>query len=166
MDLLAAAGVTSLIAGLESLPGTGELSRLLARFSPARLVFSLDLKNGRSLAGTGWYERDPWRIAEQALGLGVERILVLDLAGVGGNQGPATAELCELLRTAFPRLEITTGGGIRGPEDVRQLQRARVDNVLVASALHDGRLTRVDIARLHAPVIPRVSDGNSGRAFR
>jgi len=158
LDLLAGAGVTSLVAGLESLSGPVELSKLLARFSPTRLVFSLDLKNGKPLAGNGWCEPDPWRIAEQVVGLGVERILVLDLAGVGGNQGLATAELCEPLRAAFPRLEITTGGGIRGPEDLLRLPC--VDNVLVASALHDGRLTRADIAQLHAPVTPRVSDGS------
>lgn len=152
LDVLAAAGVNSLIAGLESLFDAGELSRLGPRFSPARVVFSLDLKNGQPVAGDGWHERDPWLIAGQALAGGVKRILVLDLASVGTSQGMATEELCTRLRATFPHLEITTGGGVRGPEDLRRLQRAGVDNVLVASALHDGRLTRKDIECLPSPV--------------
>jgi phosphoribosylformimino-5-aminoimidazole carboxamide ribotide isomerase len=145
LDMLQTAGVASLIAGLESLSGPDELSDLLARFSSARLVFSLDLNNGEPLGKAVWSGRDPWSIAEQAIALGVERLLVLDLASVGSRQGTATESLCERLRTAFPKLEITAGGGVRGADDVRRLLRIRVDNVLVASALHEGQLKRADI---------------------
>jgi phosphoribosylformimino-5-aminoimidazole carboxamide ribotide isomerase len=144
LNLLAAAGVTNLIAGLESLSGLDELSRLLACYSPSRLIFSLDLKNGEPMGEDGWCGRDPWCIAEQVIALGVERILALDLASVGSSRGTATEGLCARLRTSFPTLEITAGGGIRGADDLRSLQRIGVDNVLIASALHDGRLQRVD----------------------
>ncbi len=146
LDVLAAVGVNYLIAGLESLSGPEELSALVGRFSSRRLVFSLDLKNGTPLAGDGWDTQDAWAIAERAVRLGVERVLVLDLARVGINNGLSTWELCERLRAAFPRLEITTGGGIRGPEDLRRARVTGVDCVLVASALHDRKLTRTDIA--------------------
>ena len=33
------------------------------------------------------------------------------------------------------------GGGVRGVEDLRRLKRSGASAVLVASALHDGRLT-------------------------
>jgi phosphoribosylformimino-5-aminoimidazole carboxamide ribotide isomerase len=145
LDMLARAGIASLIAGLESLAGPNDLSRLLARHSPERLVFSLDLKNGQPLGKATWRGPAPWHIAEQALGLGVERILLLDLASVGSRQGTATEPLCERLRRTFPKLEITTGGGVRGADDLRRLRRIGVDNVLIASALHDGHLGRDQI---------------------
>jgi phosphoribosylformimino-5-aminoimidazole carboxamide ribotide isomerase len=147
LDMLQAASVASLIAGLESLSGPEELSSLVARFSAARVVFSLDLHNGNPLGTAVWSGRDPWPIAEQAIALGVERLLVLDLASVGSRQGIATKALCERLRTAFPKLEITTGGGVRGADDLQRLRRIGVDNVLVASALHDGQLKRADLER-------------------
>ena len=36
------------------------------------------------------------------------------------------------------------GGGVRGPEDLRLLRQCGVGTALIASALHDGRLTRTD----------------------
>ncbi len=144
---LAAVGVQHILAGLESLSGPEELRELLEHFSPARLVFSLDLKDGRPLGSPqAWSSAEAWDIAHEAVRLGVARILVLDLARVGGNQGTATDDLCCRLRSAFPHLEIATGGGIRGLDDLRRLRRQGVDYVLIASALHDGRLTRKDLA--------------------
>src|SRR5262245_9658046 len=44
------------------------------------------------------------------------------------------------------RVEVVAGGGVRGPVGVRRLRTCGVCAVLVASALHDGRLTRTDLA--------------------
>jgi phosphoribosylformimino-5-aminoimidazole carboxamide ribotide isomerase len=150
LDLLAGAGVTSLIAGLESLSGPDELSRLLARYSAGSIVFSLDLKNGVPLGADSW-QRDSWLIAEQVITLGVERMLVLDLASVGSRQGMTTEALCQRLRATFPCSQITAGGGIRGAEDLRRLRRLGVNNVLIASALHDGALSRTEVDNIAVP---------------
>jgi uncharacterized protein related to proFAR isomerase len=40
---------------------------------------------------------------------------------------------------------VTAGGGVRGPDDLRGLHACGVKAVLVASALHDGRLRREDV---------------------
>ena len=75
------------------------------------------------------------------LRFGVARLIVLDLAAVGVGQGSKTLELCERLRAASGELEIVTGGGVRNAEDLRELAAAGVDGVLIASALHDGRVS-------------------------
>jgi len=49
------------------------------------------------------------------------------------------------LATTFPGVEISAGGGVRGVEDLSRLRDGGVQNVLVASALHDGRLTSGDL---------------------
>jgi HisA/HisF family protein len=145
LDSLAKLGVHNLVAGLESLDGPGDLHTFLTCFGPSNLVFSLDLKAGQPLGNvTAWQTPDPWTIAQQAIQLGVQRILVLDLAGVGTGQGNQTVDLCARLRASFPLLEITTGGGVRGADDLAQLQLIGVNNVLVASALHDGRMCKED----------------------
>lgn len=147
LDALAAVGVHNLVAGLESLHGPHDLHDFLGRFGAARLVFSLDLHDGQPLGNlAAWNIADAWAIAQEAIGLGVARILVLDLAGVGVDQGSKTAVLCARLRGSFPHLEIATGGGIRGADDLRQLQKNGVDKVLIASALHDGRISPEEVA--------------------
>lgn len=141
---LAEAGVASMVIGLETLAGPGELAAMVAHFG-RRIVFSLDLHNGRPLGNLqGWEGQDPWSLAEQAVQLGVRRVLVLDLARVGVNQGTGTEELCSRLRRAYPEVEVTAGGGVRHRGDLERLQSCGIDNVLVASALHDGRLTAED----------------------
>ena len=79
-------------------------------------------------------------IAEQAIALGVRRLLVLDLAHVGVGQGLGTEPLCRMLRAKYPTLEITAGGGVRGTADLERLRDVGIDFVLAASALHDGRI--------------------------
>jgi phosphoribosylformimino-5-aminoimidazole carboxamide ribotide isomerase len=71
---------------------------------------------------------------------------VLDLARVGEGGGTGTEELCARLASAHPEVELIAGGGVRGIADVRRLGEAGVAAVLVASALHEGRLTRGEIA--------------------
>ncbi len=130
-----------IIVGLESLEAEVSLQLIHAAIGRERLVFSLDLKHGAPLTRPGvWPGMSAWEIARQALAVGVRGVIVLDLAAVGSYDGPATLELCTRLRLAFPQLEITSGGGVRGVADVQSLVNAGCDHVLVASALHDGRI--------------------------
>jgi phosphoribosylformimino-5-aminoimidazole carboxamide ribotide isomerase len=74
--------------------------------------------------------------------MGVEQMIVLYWADVGPRRGGAdTRTLCRALRQGFPELRIVSGGGVRDAADVEVLFDAGCDNVLVASALHDGTLT-------------------------
>lgn len=137
---LQAAGVDSIIAGLESLDGPQALAELFHVLGPARLVFSLDLKEGQPLGRADRWPASAWDIALVAMLAGVRRLLILDLAHVGVGRGSGTHDLCARLRRHDATLQITTGGGVRDDTDVQDLYRHGVDFVLVASALHDGRL--------------------------
>ena len=138
-----------IIAGLESLADVQSLAAITAAVSPERLVFSLDLKEGRPLvSGNGWQLMEPIDIADAAAQLGVRSIIVLDLARVGVGDGVGTLELCRELRQRLPDIELIGGGGVRTVEDLRAMRSAGCDAALVASALHDGRITAADIAAL------------------
>ena len=146
---IAAAGARQLVAGLETLSGPGELSRLIERYGPSRIVFSLDLRDGRPMGDVaGWTEADPLGIARQAAEAGCTQFIVLDVARVGTEAGVPTLPLCSEMRAQWPRLTIITGGGIRGIEDLRRLDPAVVNGVLIASAIHNGSVTRADLASL------------------
>jgi phosphoribosylformimino-5-aminoimidazole carboxamide ribotide isomerase len=142
-------GADAIIAGLETLPDPRFLQDLVNRFGPERVIFSLDLQQGQPLGEvSGWESPDPLGIATEAVGNGVARMIVLDLAGVGIGKGVPTSSLCRQLRTNYANLEIITGGGVRTIDDIRELAKIGVNGVLVASSLHDGRISSDDVANL------------------
>lgn len=129
------------IAGLETVGNPQTLAAMIEEVGQDRLVFSLDLLGGAPLASRGWPASGAWDIAQHAFRAGVRRFIVLDLARVGMGQGTGTGELCRRLRGLDNSIEIVAGGGVRGVEDLGSLADAGCNAALVASALHDGRLT-------------------------
>lgn len=140
--------LSGLIVGMESLESADE-GRGLADLLGDRMIFSLDLRNGKPLTGIdAWKRRSPVQIAEEVLPWGVRRMIVLDLARVGVRQGAGHLKICESLRKIDSSIELISGGGVRNSDDVRILLGAGCDRVLVASALHDGAIGRKEIALL------------------
>lgn len=149
---LARAGVETVVVGLETAAGPAALGEIVGKLGP-RVVFSLDLRDGAPLnAGAGW-AAEAETIAAQAVGLGARRLLVLDLARVGGGEGTGTDGLCARLAAAYPEVELSAGGGVRNVGDLRRLRDCGVRAALLASALHDGALTAADLR------VPSVSEG-------
>jgi phosphoribosylformimino-5-aminoimidazole carboxamide ribotide isomerase len=137
-------GVDQIVLGLESLQDPSLLPDMLRLFGPARVIFSLDLHAGKPLTSIPqWLARSPREIAAEVIAAGVEAVLVLDLAAVGVKAGPAmhTLELARWLRREHPQCRLIGGGGARNAADLEQLGDAGFSAALVASALHDGRLT-------------------------
>lgn len=138
-------GATQIVAGLESLTTPQELRRLCDVHGAARVIFSLDLKNGQPLTGNAmWPERTSLGIARTAVSFGIEQVIVLDLAQVGESRGLNTLVLCDSLRREFPHCRFITGGGVRGRDDLASLRSHGLHGVLVSTAIHNGTLTRAD----------------------
>lgn len=139
-DALARAGVARNVVGTESLGADASALRRLA-VRPPRPVLSVDLRDGRlispepELAG-----RHPAAAAPLAITLGVRELLVIDLARVGSGRGPPVDAVAELA-SALAGVAIYAGGGVRGDDDLRALESAGAAGALVATALHEGRLT-------------------------
>jgi len=142
---VAGSGAETVIIGLESWPDPHTLSNLISACGAERLLFSVDLRNGVPMASAAWSDMGAADIAENAINAGFRRLLVLDLSDVGSNTGGRTDDLLRALRSRAPHIELVAGGGVRGPADLSRLARLNVDAVLVASALHDGRLTAEDL---------------------
>ena len=135
-----------IIVGLESLRCLAALPRIVDACSAERVVFSLDLKGGRPITSiVSWHDASPDEIAVKVMDIGIRRLIVLDLADVGVGQGTGTLGLVERLHARHPQVEITAGGGVRGIDDLRHLATAGCASALVASALHDGRLTPEEV---------------------
>lgn len=74
-----------------------------------------------------------------------EAVIVMTLARVGAGQGPDLERLAAILARAEGR-RVYAAGGVRDVEDLHRLADLGVAGVLLASALHDGRLSKADIA--------------------
>ena len=142
LDWLQELPQTSIIAALETLPSPEQLELIASRVGQERIVFSLDLKDGQPLGTEAW-PAYPAQVASVAVECGVRRTVVLDLAAVGVGEGIPTLPLCRQLRGQFS--ELITGGGVRCVDDLRVANEESVDGLLVASALHDGRIVAADL---------------------
>jgi len=136
------------VAGLETVPGQEVLREIIDAIGSSRVVFSLDLRDGKPLRDWHLSPQPPHlgakgeaeRITARAVECGITRMIVLDLARVGIGEGTGTDELCRWIASTYPHVEVIAGGGISTPTDVARLESFGVRGVLVASALHSGSL--------------------------
>ena len=129
------------IVGLESLASWQAMQQLVDAIEPDRLVFSLDLKQGKPLTNRPDFAgMSPLEIAKKVADLGVRTVLVLDVEAVGEGTGARTEGLLAEIARALPEVALVAGGGMASPTDIESLAECGVQRVLVASALHDGRI--------------------------
>lgn len=148
LDVVTRANIDArLVVGLESLVSAAELTAIREICHGQTPIFSLDLKAGRLITRIpDWQCLSPLEIAQRAFVAEYRDLIVLDLANVGANSGTHTLDLCRKIRDAAATpLNLIAGGGVRSLADLQALESAGCDAVLVASALHDKRLTPEDI---------------------
>lgn len=133
--------IDRIIIGLESLRSPGELANIVTVAGTRRLVFSLDMNEGQPVAASpAWEGRSLLDIAADVTACGIRELIVLDLARVGVRGGTGTEALCRQLKQEWPQVRLIGGGGVNTQEDVRRLSQIGLSRVLVASALHEGRI--------------------------
>lgn len=117
-----------LVLGSESLRDVDLIARLPTW---PRSLLSLDFRDAQF--------QGPAHLAEDTT-LWPERLIVMTLARIGSHAGPDFDRLAEIRVKCRDRHGIYAAGGVRGPEDLRLLEQAGMAGVLVASALHEGRI--------------------------
>jgi phosphoribosylformimino-5-aminoimidazole carboxamide ribotide isomerase len=152
-----ALGAAQVVVGLETLASYGALEEISGAVGGERIAFSLDLRDGVPIVAAGssgmGAETPASEIAARAAGAGAGTVIVLDLARVGTAKGIDLA-LIARVRAVAPGVVLLAGGGIRGLDDLARLSAVGCDGALVATALHDGRLSAADVA-----VAVRMRDG-------
>jgi phosphoribosylformimino-5-aminoimidazole carboxamide ribotide isomerase len=123
------------VMGSESLAAEDEVATL--RDDP-RVILSLDFR-GTAFLGPQSLLQSP--------DLWPARVIVMTLARIGGDEGPDLPRLAQIRARASGK-RIFSAGGVRDAKDLQALQYAGAAGALVASALHDGRLASLDLARL------------------
>jgi len=127
------------VIGTEALRDGTALREIADEMEAESWVLSLDyLDAGRAQSRSGF---DPARMIETW----PSRVVVMSLRRVGSEMGPDLSRLDEIRAHAGHR-GVFVAGGVRSDEDLRALAEGGASGVLVATALHDGRLSRAGIA--------------------
>jgi phosphoribosylformimino-5-aminoimidazole carboxamide ribotide isomerase len=152
------AGVHRVVIGSETLSSLQALDTLQVAFPAERFVFSLDMRQGKVLSRSpDLHDLEPLALLEILADRGWTTVILLTLDRVGAGSGPDWM-LLEQARHRFPNLELIAGGGVQGIQDLHRLSRLGARGVLVASALHNGRLTK---RHLHTLTSQRADPENA-----
>jgi phosphoribosylformimino-5-aminoimidazole carboxamide ribotide isomerase len=135
-----ATGVTRIVIGTETLGSLDFVSQTVTAFGEDKIVVSIDQKGGKLLSASGDIaSMDPISAAQKLANLGAQQIILLDLDRVGTEQGINNTVLKTILDTTD--IEVLVGGGIRSLQELEQLKTLGVSGALVATVLHNGKLT-------------------------
>jgi phosphoribosylformimino-5-aminoimidazole carboxamide ribotide isomerase len=132
--------VSKVIIGTETLPSTSLVAEAVGLFGSKKIMVSLDLMGDRVISG---FElgalKDPVALLRAFQEAGVSQVIVLDLARVGSGEGVNVPFLREVLRNI--KVDVYVGGGVRDIKDLMELKGVGVFGVLVATALHSGKIS-------------------------
>ncbi|MGF1612112.1 MAG: HisA/HisF-related TIM barrel protein [Kiloniellales bacterium] len=129
-------GPGKLVLGSESQSDLSLLRRLLEGGDAGRVVLSLDFRAERFMGPQDLLDRSE---------LWPDAVIVMTLARVGSGSGPDLERLAAITTQAGER-RVYAAGGLRDAADLTALQGLGIAGVLVATALHDGRIDRDAIA--------------------
>ena len=80
-----------------------------------------------------------------------KELIIMTLGLVGKNNG-ADLEKLHYYCNTYPQHNFIAAGGIRHNEDLLHLKKLGIQQALIASALHNKKLTTQDIDQLHKQV--------------
>jgi phosphoribosylformimino-5-aminoimidazole carboxamide ribotide isomerase len=135
-NFLALAPAASLVLGSESQRDDTLMRALLGN---PRVILSLDFRGDNFLG-------PPTLLSD--LSLWPSRLIVMTLAKVGSGAGPDFARYADIKERAGRRA-IFLAGGLRDSADLTAVDASGAAGILVASALHDGRLKSADLTTLN-----------------
>jgi phosphoribosylformimino-5-aminoimidazole carboxamide ribotide isomerase len=128
-------GLGCLVLGSETQVDTSVVDRFSG---DPRFVLSLDFREAEFQGpSTLLTHADRWP----------HRVIVMTLDRVGSRSGPDMERLLTI-KAATKTRAIYAAGGVRDARDLRTLATAGIAGALVASSLHDGRVTTADIQQL------------------
>ncbi|RLI05646.1 HisA/HisF family protein [Candidatus Bathyarchaeota archaeon] len=137
-------GISKIVVGTETLQSTLDLIKVLEKIKAEKIVVSLDLINGKLLTKCVELKEKPLDMVSMLFeNFGVKMLIVLELSKVGSGEGPNFNVVEKILQKIH--VPLIVGGGIRNMEDILKLEKMGVYGVLIATALHNGKIRREDL---------------------
>ncbi len=137
-------GVSKIIIGTETLSSIDFIAEAIAFLGAGRVVVSFDLMGNRILSGFELGRlAEPLSFLHELEVLGVLKVIVLDLAKVGSRKGVNMSFVKEVVSNINSKVFV--GGGVRDIKDLNDLKKSGASGVLIATALHSGKILSKDL---------------------
>ncbi|MGB1800242.1 MAG: HisA/HisF-related TIM barrel protein [Gammaproteobacteria bacterium] len=131
------------VLGSENKLPKNEFNQLLS--DKPELILSLDFVESK-LKENHYLLEDP--------SLWPSQVITMMLSRIGSNKGIDTDCLNTVIKLAKDK-SVYAAGGVRNKEDLIQLKNAKVSGALLASALHNGSITKEDLKEFYSFQDPR-----------
>ncbi|MDB4755849.1 HisA/HisF-related TIM barrel protein [Pirellulaceae bacterium] len=133
---------------IESLDLIDEISNDIP---PDQLFFSIDFNKGRLTTSPALGEIDFFSLIKELKSRGVRQLILLEVSSVGTATSPVEQiiasydQINSIFQSASPRdplFKVFAGGGLNCWQDLQRCRNSGMDGVLLATALHNGKIRR------------------------
>jgi phosphoribosylformimino-5-aminoimidazole carboxamide ribotide isomerase len=135
-------GASQVTAGSVAVKQPGLICEWLQKYGAERIILGADCRNGR-VSISGWLEDtglDVFDFVSNYERLGLRQVISTDVNRDGVMSGPAF-DLYTALKERFPEMFIIASGGIGSIEDVKQLDKLKIDGIIIGKALFEQKIT-------------------------
>jgi len=136
-------GTSKIIIGTETLTNTNLIKEAIEQIGTEHIIVSLDMKTNKILTPPSFNgSTELFKLIKTFRNIGVSEFILLDLSRVGSNEG-VNIELLKQTLTILNDVDgggVYVGGGARGVDDLLTLKSLGVLGVLLATALHLGKI--------------------------
>ncbi|WEV53873.1 1-(5-phosphoribosyl)-5-[(5-phosphoribosylamino)methylideneamino]imidazole-4-carboxamide isomerase [Leuconostocaceae bacterium ESL0723] len=137
-----ASGIDRVIIGSAAVKDPEFLQAALDQYGPDKIVVGVDGRDGQVMVA-GWQEGSGQsfdQVLDKVTQQGARQVVVTDVSQDGTLAGPNIKLLADL-QDRFPQVNIIASGGISSIQDIKNLQAAGIQDVIVGRALYSGDVT-------------------------
>lgn len=146
VEMLLDAGLSKVICSSMAIKNEADWVRALKEY-PEHMILGMDLKDGK-IAYSGWLETAEESVdsfLERMIEEGLQEVLCTDISKDGTLSGP-NFELYNSLKASFPEIRLIASGGVATLEDLKVLDKAQMDAVVVGKAYYENRISLGEMA--------------------
>lgn len=146
IDSLLSIGVDRVVLGSIAVKDYEQTVRFIKRFGAAKIVLALDVNMIGELpmvATHGWLntsDKNLYDVIDHYLTYGLQHVLCTDISKDGMLQG-ANTQLYQQLVVKSPMISFQASGGIGALNDLQNLKKTKVQNVIVGRALYENKFS-------------------------
>lgn len=134
------AGAARVIIGSMAVSNPALFKELLMEYGGDKIVLGADCKNGK-VSTHGWLRQSELSVATlvEPLSDFLKVVIVTDIARDGMLSGPNLTLYQDLLKQ-FPDITFVASGGVSSQDDIAQLEKIGIKQIIVGKALYEGKI--------------------------
>ncbi|MBN2423556.1 MAG: 1-(5-phosphoribosyl)-5-[(5-phosphoribosylamino)methylideneamino]imidazole-4-carboxamide isomerase [Calditrichaceae bacterium] len=142
LELALDCGAQMITAGSIAVRDSATVLNWLNEFGAETIILGADYKRNK-IAVSGWQESADISLTDFIkfyYEKGIRKIICTDIQRDGMLAGPALQKYIDI-KTSFPEIVLIASGGVSGIDDVKKLNDAGIDGVIIGKAIYENRIT-------------------------